>query len=574
MAKKKKKPEQEELELEQAYVELTGYNIKRKRKKSGALIGAICVLAVILAGCVMAIPYLLESETDPATISTEPDRAVMAPGTTAIGVDLSGMTQEEAAAALERVYETDMVISIAGTKYILSPADAVIGFDAESAAAELLDDPRLFDLSDWLTLDTDAIRAQAELWAKEWQRETVATTYTVTGEIPTLEPVGDEPECQTLVITKGSPSYDLSSELLYQAILHGYRSGVFFVEPAVTIGSLEEYDLTPVYDRYFTAPVDAVMDMETFDVSGGTYGYEFDLSAAQDALDMAAYGEVIEIPFYRTAPEVSAESLQSLLFRDVLSSSSTSHTGEYNRNTNLRLACEAINGMVLYPGDEFSFNDALGERTTAKGYLPAGSYVAGATVDTVGGGICQVSSTLYHCCLLADLEITLRDCHMYAVSYLPLGIDATINWGSYDYRFRNNTNYPIRIEAWVADGYVHIQLIGTDEKDYYVEMENNVDEVYPYKTVYAEMYADNPDGYVDGEQLTSPYTGYGVYTYRCKYDKETGEMISRDYEDYSEYWARDEVIVKIIERPTEAPETEPPATEPPATDPPENEETQ
>lgn len=561
MAKKKKNTDQEAWELEQAYAELTGYDIRKKKKKrSGGLIAAICVLSVILAGCVMSIPFLLENERS-STIPTEPDRAVIAPGTTAIGVDLSGMTLGEASAALSRVYEADMTVSIAGTTYTLSSADTVSRFDAAGAAAVLLEDPRLFDLSDWLTLDTDAIRTQADLWAREWQREAMSTSYTVEGEMPTLDPVDTEPACQTLVVTKGAPSYDLNSEVLYQAILRGYQSGVFSVEAAVNIGTLEDFDLTPVYDQYFTAPVDAVMDMETFEVSGGTYGYGFDLAAAQEALNTAAYGEVIEIPFCRTTPEISAESLRSLLFRDVLSSSSTVHTNEYNRNVNLGLACEAINGIVLFPGEEFSYNEALGERTTEKGYLPAGSYVAGATIETVGGGICQPSSTLYHCCLLADLEITLRDCHMYAVSYLPLGIDATISWGAYDYRFRNNTNYPIRIEAWMADGYVHIQLIGTDEKDYYVEMEYYVDEVYPYETVYEEMYADNPDGYRDGEQITSPYTGYSVYTYRCKYDKATGELISRDYEDYSEYWSRDEVIVRIIERPTEAPETEPPAAE-------------
>lgn len=560
MPKKKKKPEQEEFELEQAYVELTGYSIKKNKKRSGALIAAVCVLAVILAGCVMAIPYLLEQEQQSNT-PTDPGHAVMSPGTSAIGVNLSGMTLEEAAAALRAVYDHDMTVTLYGEEYTISSADSVKHFDAEGAAAVLLDDPRLFDMNDWLELDTENIRQIADAYAVMLQRETVETVVQVRGEMPTLEPVETEPECQTLVIAKGKPSTSVDNEVLYQAIVRGYKSGILNVEAAVAVGTVAGVDLAAVYNQYFAAPVDAIMDMETFDVSGGTYGYEFDLSAAQDALDSAAYGEVIEIPFYRTVPEITVESLRSLLYRDVLSSSSTPHTEEYNRNTNLRLACEAINGVILYPGEEFSYNDTLGERTTDKGYLPAGSYVGGATVDTVGGGICQVSSTLYHCCLLADLEITVRDCHMFAVSYLPLGIDATINWGSYDYCFRNNTNYPIRIEAWVADGYVHVQLIGTDEKSYYVEMENYIDEIFYYKTVYEEMYADNPEGYEDGEQITSPYTGYNVYTYRCKYDKETKELISRDYEAFSDYSARDEVIVKIIEKPTETTETLPSGTE-------------
>ena len=550
MAKQKKNPDQEALELEQAYMKLTGYNIhKKKRKKTGGLIAAICILSVILAGCVLSIPFLLENEQP--SMPTEPERSVMATGTAALGVDLSGMTLEEAAAALAAVYESDMSVMLNGEAYPVSSTDAIKAFDAAGAAAVLLDDPRLFDLNDWLELDTDYIRDIADSYAVMLQRETVETDFHVCGDAPTLEPVEIEPVCQTLVITKGMPSTSVDNEVLYQAILRGFKSGVLNVEATVAVGTVADFDLEPLYDHYFIAPVDAVMDMETFEVSGGTYGYEFDLAAARNALEAAAFGESVEIPFYRTAPKISAESLRSVLFRDVLASSSTAHTGEYNRNVNLRLACEAMNGFVLFPGKEFSYNEVLGERTTAKGYLPAGSYVVGATVETVGGGICQPSSTLYHCCLLADLEITLRDCHMYAVSYLPLGIDATISWGAYDYRFRNNTNYPIRIEAWMADGYVHVQLVGTDEKDYYVKMENYVDSVISYKTVYEEMYADNPEGYEDGEQITSPYTGYKVYTYRCKYDKETDELISRDYEDYSEYWARDEVIVKIIERPTE-----------------------
>ena len=558
MAKKKKDPRQEELELEQAYVELTGYKIHKKKKKSGGLIGLICILAVILAGCVLAIPMLMEHEQYP-TEATGP--VLIAPGTTVLGVNVGGMTRSEAAEALAAVYRSDMTLTLYGEEYTISSVDAVESFDADGAAGVLLDDPRLFDIQDWLVLDTENIRQIADAYAVLLQRETVETGIQVMGEMPTLEPTETEPECQTLTITKGKPSTSVDNEVLYEAILRGYNSGVLYVEASVAVGTVEEPDLAEVYDQYYIAPVDAVMDMETFEVSGGTYGYEFDLEAAQAALETADYGETVEIPFYRTTPEISTESLRSLLFRDVLSSSSTEHTGEYNRNVNLQLACEALNGIVLFPGEEFSYNEALGERTTDKGYLPAGSYVVGATIETVGGGICQPSSTLYHCCLLADLEITLRDCHMYAVSYLPLGIDATINWGSFDYCFRNNTNYPIRIEAWMADGYVHIQLIGTDEKDYYVVMENYVDRVIPYETVYEEMYADNPEGYEDGDVITSGYTGYEVYTYRCKYDKETDELISREYEDWSEYWARDEVIVKIVAKPTEAPETEPTTAE-------------
>ena len=562
MAKKKKPNESEELELDQAFFDLTGYHTESPKKKSlvGAVIGTVCLLALVLAGCVIGIPFLLNDEppaTEPSTTATTPDpstesteaQAVVSADTVVLGVDLGGMTAQEASEALSAVFQEDMSVILNGEAYPVSTVDSISGFDAAGAADALLNTPQTFNLSDWLILDTDAIRDIADSYAVLHQQEGVATTCTVTGEMPTLEPTDEEPECQTLVIVKGKPSTAVDNEALYQAILQGFQNGVMTVEVPVATVLPEELDLQVVFDSYCVAPADAVMDMDSFQVTGGTYGYEFDLEQAQQLLENAEYGAIIEIPFYRTEPTVSAQSLQSLLFRDVLSSSSTPHTGDFNRNTNLKLACQAINGIVLYPGQEFSYNETLGKRTREKGYLPAASFMGEDTVDTVGGGICQVSSTLYYCTLLADLQVTYRAYHGFAVSYLPLGMDAMVSWGSYDYCFRNDSNYPIRIEAWVADGYVHIQLIGTDLRDYYVEMEYEVEAVYPYETVYRELAQNNPYGYEDGDVLVTPYTGYRVHTYRCLYDRQTKELIARNYEDYSDYWSRDEVIVKIVNTP-------------------------
>ena len=188
---------------------------------------------------------------------------------------------------------------------------------------------------------------------------------------------------------------------------------------------------------------------------------------------------------------------------------------------------------------------------------------------TYGGGICQVSSTLYYCTLFADLEIVERWCHMYTPDYIDWGIDATVSWGTLDYQFRNNTDHPIKIEANAEDGYVTVTFYGTDTKSYYVEMENEIVAVFNYETVYKELPPDNEEGYEDGEVIDWPITGYGVDTYRNKYDKATGELISSDYEDYSDYDHRDHVICKIVQPETQPPETQPPETQPPETQPPE-----
>jgi vancomycin resistance protein YoaR len=164
---------------------------------------------------------------------------------------------------------------------------------------------------------------------------------------------------------------------------------------------------------------------------------------------------------------------------------------------------------------------------------------------TYGGGICQVASTLYYCTLLAELETLVRENHGFVPDYVPLGMDATVSWGSIDFRFRNSSKYPIRIEATADGGSVTVSLVGTDDKDYYIEMEYEALSKEEYSVSYKTMSANNTDGYKDGDYITEPFTGYQVKTYRCKYHKDTKELISRDYVDRSTYKKRDGVICRI-----------------------------
>ena len=186
---------------------------------------------------------------------------------------------------------------------------------------------------------------------------------------------------------------------------------------------------------------------------------------------------------------------------------------------------------------------------------------AGETVSQVGGGICQVSSTLYYCALLGDLEIVTRQNHSYVSSYIDPGLDATVSWGGPDFRFRNNTAYPIRIEAEVSGGYVSIRLMGTDEKDYYIKLEYTIVATEEYATVYEEYPADNAKGYTDGQVLQYGVNGMTVKSYKCRYDKETNELISRDYEATSRYKKKDHILVTIKPEETQPPETSEPTEE-------------
>ena len=124
-----------------------------------------------------------------------------------------------------------------------------------------------------------------------------------------------------------------------------------------------------------------------------------------------------------------------------------------------------------------------------------------------------------------------------------MGTDATVSWGGPEFTFKNSTNYPIRIETWIDDDYAYCRLVGTDEKDYYVEIESDV-LYYTYPETIVEVHS--PDsGYYDGQELQSAYRGAGVQTYKLKYDKETKELISREEDQKSVYKKRDKIVVSI-----------------------------
>lgn len=165
------------------------------------------------------------------------------------------------------------------------------------------------------------------------------------------------------------------------------------------------------------------------------------------------YEEII-IPVEFIYPEITEDELKAQLFRDTLSSYtthfSTNSENNYNRSINIGLAADSIDGTLLLPGEIFSFNDVVGPRTAQKGYRTAHVFVAGKITDGTGGGVCQVSTTLYNAVLRANLEVSERHNHMFTVGYVPLGHDAAVSYGYADLVFKNTTSYPLRINATVS----------------------------------------------------------------------------------------------------------------------------
>ena len=211
-------------------------------------------------------------------------------------------------------------------------------------------------------------------------------------------------------------------------------------------------------------------------------GINLDIEDIEKALD----GEKTEfdIPIKREKAKVSIKNIQGHFFDDVLGSYTTYfNSWVAGRSYNIALAASKINGTVLNYGEEFSFNDTVGRTTESAGFKQATVYTADGMVPGIGGGICQVSSTLYNAALYANLQITRRQNHSYTVAYVKYGLDATVSYGSLDFKFKNSTKGPIKISAYTSGGSVTVSILGKKTDNNKIEISTNVMETYPFETV-------------------------------------------------------------------------------------------
>lgn len=549
MASKKRPTNHEEKELDSYYHSIAGKKAAKKGKSQTSNILIVSICAVLLLGIILGVWFLFS------------DNWFTMPDVTVAGVNMSGMTKQEAKDLLRQMitdkYGTQtMTITVMDMTMELPASEAQVAINVHKAINEAYRNSGEFDISPYITLNDTAMQHILDAFASEFNKDLEPTVYTVDGTVPDLGN-GDQVSGQILTLALGKPQMGLAKEDLLADILAGYSRGEFQVESQCKLIFPEMLSSDELYEKFLTPAVDATMD-DKFTITPETYGYSIDPDLAAQLLQDAQYGDTLQIPFAKVNPAVTEEDILSTLFQDILGQCSTPYSGSdtNNRNTNLGLACEKIDGLILLPGETFSYNQTLGERTKENGWKPAGTYVNGLTVDTYGGGICQGSTTLYNCVLQADLKITECYPHGYISSYVEPGLDASVNWPTADFKFVNTTDYPIKIEAYRREGKMTMRLYGTDTKNYYVKMSYRILGTTAYKTVYEEVDPDNnPKNYKDGQELVSPYTGYRVATYKNRYDKETDELIETKLERDFTYSTRDRVLVKLV-KPGEKEETD------------------
>ncbi|MBR6504344.1 MAG: VanW family protein [Clostridia bacterium] len=475
-------------------------NKKLNKTKKVLLVILIAIVAIIV---IFSTAFAIYAMTN--------DRLIM--GTSINGFDVSGLTKEDAKAKvqekLDRCLQNNIILKCEDFEITINPTQIEATFDVETAVQEaykigrsgnlITDNYTIFNA---LTLSVDTA---AKLKYNEEALDKLVEDISNKLPNPVVQPTYYM-EDNTIVITRGKEGNVAKKGELKQTIIYAIDR-MFEVETVLDIpyevkqpealASIED-----IHSSIYKEAKDAYFTMAPYVVYPHTDGLDFAISIdeARNIISDETKTEYT-IPLAIITPEITTDRIGDDAFPDLLSTFSTTFAASNkNRTTNIKLAAGKINDVIIMPGEEFSYNKVVGERTIAAGYKEAGVFVNGKVEDGLGGGICQVSSTLYNTALMANMEITSRTNHGYLTSYLKGGLDATVVYGAIDFKFKNSRNYPVKIKTIINGGKLTVEMYG-------LKMSNE------------------PEIKIDSE-VTKIKNGYRATTYKIQY--QDGQEISRE----------------------------------------------
>ena len=451
-----------------------------------------------------------------------------------MGIDVSNMSQEKAKEAVSEVVNAklteEMVLKKDDYETSLNANQISAQFDVETAVSEAFNigrDGNIITnnygiLSTWLfgrdiecnfNYNEEALDKKIDDVQAKLPGAVVQSSYYI--------------EDEDLIIVKGKSGLAIKKDELETNILNKIKD-VNKKYDITTIPTEEkepdEINLEQIKNEIYKEPQDAYVSTNPTTVHTHVNGVDFAVSMEEAQKIISEDKDEYVIPLKITVPDKTLSDLGEEAFPDELGTYTTRYDPtNKNRSNNLEISAKKINGTIIMPGETFSYNQTVGERTIAEGYKEAGAYAGGRVVQDVGGGICQTSSTLYNAVLLANLEIVDRSNHQFLTSYVPAGRDATVAWGSIDFQFKNTREYPIKIEASVKNGVCTMSIYGIkEETEYEVVIQPVVLSYIPYTT----KYEDDPT-LEEGKEVVeqSGYTGCTSETYRII--KLNGEVVSK-----------------------------------------------
>ena len=559
--KSKEKPKEQEKEINK--MEL---NTKKVRNKKRYIILAVVIGLILIIGLFVSTIFALANISNNNIIN----------GISIAGIDVSRLSKEDAKAKIEAIYnekkEKDIPLKHGEYETTLSPILMEVNYKIDEAvekAYSIGKSSNIFvnnynilfalitkkDIPLEMTLNEEVTKQMIDDMNINLPDVVIESSYSV--------------EDDELIITKGKAGIKIDAESLLSQVkerLNSPNTSNEVIDIPVINKEPDPIDIDKIHEEVYKEAQDAYIVKEPFEVHPEVEGIDFDVEAAKEILKEDK--EEYVIPLIITEPSVTIDELGEEAFPDQLSTFTTRYdVSDVDRTTNLRLACQKINGTVLLAGETFSYNDVVGARTVAAGYKNAKIYEAGQVVDGLGGGICQISSTLYNAALQANLEIVERRNHQFVTSYVPAGRDATVVYGSTDFKFKNTRKYPIRIVATANAGIATVSIYGIkEEEEYTFKFSTKTISTIPYPTQYID------DSSIEqGKEVVQQKGANGLITetYISKYLN--GKLISTDLLSRDTYSAMTRIIRRgtgaVVNSSTEEQtvETTTPTVEEPAT---------
>lgn len=465
------------------------------------------------------------------------------------GIDVSGLTREQAKEKINAVYEEkkqkDIVLKYGEYETTITPQLIDTNYDIDEATKKAISLGRDSNIiiNNYNILFAKLGRKNIKVDMTINEEETKSTIENISSNLPGAVVESDYyVEDDKLIITKGNKGIKIDTESLIKKIkdkLKNINSKQEYIEIPVINETPEKIDIEKIHNEVYKEVQNAYLTQDPITIHPEVEGVDFNIDEAKALLNEEK--EKYEIPLIITKPEVTTDQIGAEAFPDLLATYSTKYdASNINRSTNLELACEKINDKVVLAGETFSYNKTLGERTIAAGYKEAKVYENGEVVDGIGGGICQVSSTLYNSVLMANMEVTERRNHQFVTSYTPEGRDATVVYGMTDLKFKNTRKYAIKIKATCSNGIVTISIYGIKEdNEYAVSFSTEILSTIPYTVKYI-----NDSSLAKGTEKVKQVGANGMITETYIIKTLNGTVVSKELLSKDTYSAMQRIILR------------------------------
>lgn len=360
-------------------------------------------------------------------------------------------------------------------------------------------------------------------------------------------------EKNNLIIVKGKAGYIIKTEELKEKIyeqISNIHTNYQIIEIPVEYKEPEPINLQKIHEEIYKEPQDAYVQKNPTVVHPEVNGIDFKISVEEAEELLKEDKEEYTIPLKITKPKKTINNLGEEAFPDLLATFSTRFDGSnYNRNTNIKLAAKKVNGTVILPGEKFSFNTIVGSRTIEAGFKEGTAYIGGKVVPDVGGGVCQVSSTIYNTALLANMQIVERSNHMFTTGYVAASRDATVYYGSLDFVFKNSRKYPIKMVASANGGVCKVSIYGIkEEKEYEVIIQSKITSYINPTTIYKE----DPT-LEEGKEIVEQTAITGCRSEGYKILKLNGKIVSQTLLSKDTYKSRNKIVRRGTKKTTTTP---------------------